>query len=256
MHKSSSKSGVIGTPNAVTVIYRLLGLRMNMSTYGSYSPPPSPSTGAKAAAVIVSLVILAIIAIISCYCAKKKRKAIISYMQTAVGQAIIVAPPALNVVKVWEVDAPTMEKFLQELAREKPIVGRRRNARVRSTESLDWFPKQVWDEYEKGELAAMTVSCGIEDKDRARAERMSLVALWCVQDSPETRPPMSAVVKMLEGGVDVNPPPKPFRYLFSVGVEVLNPPNNTNTSSDYSTSEGNNSYWYKESTPIMTKYEI
>ncbi|GKV49304.1 hypothetical protein SLEP1_g56060 [Rubroshorea leprosula] len=44
---------------------------------------------------------------------------------------------------------------------------------------------------------------------------MSVVALWCVQDSSRARPPMSAVVKMLEGGVEIIPPPKPTHLLFS-----------------------------------------
>ncbi|CAA3002907.1 rust resistance kinase Lr10-like isoform X2 [Olea europaea subsp. europaea] len=131
------------------------------------------------------------------------------------------------------------------------IVGRRKNTIVGSTDSLDWFPKKVWEEYEKGELMALTEAYGIEEKDRAMAEKMSMVALWCVQDSPEDRPPMSAVVKMLEGGVEIMPPPKPFHYLFSVGVHVL--PNNSGSDSTYSTS-GTNSHWYKETTPIMEKF--
>lgn len=133
------------------------------------------------------------------------------------------------------------------------IVGRRKNTIVGNTDSLDWFPKKVWEEYEKGELTALTEAYGIEEKDRAMAEKMSMVALWCVQDSPEARPRMSAVVKMLEGGVEIMPPPKPFHYLFSVGVHVL--PNNSGSDSTYSTS-GTNSHWYKETTPIMKRYEI
>ncbi|KAH7836241.1 hypothetical protein Vadar_033906 [Vaccinium darrowii] len=134
-------------------------------------------------------------------------------------------------------------------------VGRRRNARVGSIGSLDWFPKLVWDEYEKDELATMTFSHGIEENDRETAQRIAMVALWCVQDSPEARPPMSAVVKMLEGGVEIMPPPKPFHYLFSIGVNVQNP--RTCNSLDNSTGYGTNSYWYKEQmTTSMTKYEI
>ncbi|KAH7835397.1 hypothetical protein Vadar_025807 [Vaccinium darrowii] len=144
---------------------------------------------------------------------------------------------------------------LPEIAIGTARVGRRRNAKVGSTDSLDWFPKHVWDKYEKGELAKMTLTCGIEEKDSERAQRMALVALWCVQDSPEARPPMSVVVKMLEGGVEIMAPPKPFHYLFSVGVNVLNAP--TCNSSDYSIGYGTNSYWYKEqTTTIMAKYEI
>ncbi|KAA8515375.1 hypothetical protein F0562_019014 [Nyssa sinensis] len=137
------------------------------------------------------------------------------------------------------------------------IVGMRKNTIVGSNESLDWFPKHVWGEYEKGELEAMTLSCGIEEKDRVKAERMCMVALWCVQDAPEARPPMSAVVKMLEGGVEIMVPPKPFHYFFSVGLNVLKPPSNSSNSSDYSTSElGTNSIWYKDTTPLMAKYKI
>ncbi|KAK6138295.1 hypothetical protein DH2020_027986 [Rehmannia glutinosa] len=134
------------------------------------------------------------------------------------------------------------------------IVGRRKNTRAGgSGESLDWFPKHVWEEYEKGELMALTEACGIEEKDRINAERMAKVALWCVQDSPEARPPMSAVVKMLEGGVEITPPPKPFHYLFSVGTDVLKPPSGSWSSSGYSTSDGTNTYWYKETTtPVMS----
>jgi hypothetical protein len=67
---------------------------------------------------------------------------------------------------------------------------------------------------------------------------------------------MSAVVKMLEGGVEIMPPPKPFHYLFSVGIDVLRPPITDDIGSSFSSSQGTNSYWYKETTPIMAKYEI
>ncbi|GLT67560.1 hypothetical protein SLA2020_398580 [Shorea laevis] len=135
------------------------------------------------------------------------------------------------------------------------IVGRRRNTIMSSPESLDWFPKHVWENYKKGELIEMTKTCGIEEKDREKAEKMSMVALWCVQDSPEARPPMSVVVKMLEGGVDIMPPPKPFHYLYSMEINLLKPLATT-TSSNFSSGEESNYHWYKETTPTMTKYEI
>ncbi|KAH7833893.1 hypothetical protein Vadar_010812 [Vaccinium darrowii] len=310
-----------------------------MTDYGDpafLSPPPATiDGGAIAAYIIVTIVVLVIIGVISRVCARKLRRAIVSELQYAIATA---PPVSSNVVQVWQIDAPTMERFLQDLAKEKPvrlttqqlcnftrnystvlglggfgivykgqfpngikiavkvlkrslldkraeeqfmaevstigrtyhinlarlfsmllfeIVGRRRNARVGSTDSLDWFPKHVWDEYEKGELAAMILSNGIEERDRDRAQIMALVALWCVQDSPVARPPMSVVVKMLEGGVEIMPPPKPFHYLFSIGINVLNPPTYTGNSLDYSTSGGTNSYWYNEqTTTIMAKYEI
>ncbi|KAF7126693.1 hypothetical protein RHSIM_Rhsim11G0031500 [Rhododendron simsii] len=144
------------------------------------------------------------------------------------------------------------------------IVGRRRNAKGGSGDSLDWFPKHVWDEYEKGDLATMTFSYGIEEKHRERAQKMAMVALWCVQDSPEARPPMSDVIKMLEGRVEIMPPPKPFTYMFPVEVNLLNPAAYIDNSSNYSTSygtnsssHGTNSSRYKEhTTAVMAKYDI
>ncbi|XP_058191280.1 rust resistance kinase Lr10-like isoform X2 [Rhododendron vialii] len=144
------------------------------------------------------------------------------------------------------------------------IVGRRRNAKLGSSDSLDWFPKHVWDEYEKGDLATMTFLYGIEEKHRERAQKMAMVALWCVQDSPKARPPMSDVIKMLDGRVEILPPPKPFTYMFPVEVNLLNPATYTDNSSNYSTSYatnsssyGTNSSRYKEhTTAVMAKHEI
>ncbi|GLU01158.1 hypothetical protein SLE2022_184820 [Rubroshorea leprosula] len=136
------------------------------------------------------------------------------------------------------------------------IVGRRKNTVSSSSEIVDWFPKVVLDKYQKGELAELIKSYGIKKEDMEKAERMSLVALWCVQDSPGARPPMSAVVKMLEGGVEIMPPPKPTHLLFSsFGKTAVKPPNAA-TDSSSSSSEESNSNWYKETTAIMAKYEI
>jgi serine/threonine protein kinase len=93
------------------------------------------------------------------------------------------------------------------------IVGRRRNAQSDSGNSLDWFPKRVWDMYESGGLEEFVVGyCGFKEKDRKQVERAGVTALWCVQSSGEARPKMSDVVKMLEGEVEIMQPPKPFNY--------------------------------------------
>ncbi|GKV53314.1 hypothetical protein SLEP1_g59846 [Rubroshorea leprosula] len=76
-----------------------------------------------------------------------------------------------------------------------------------------------------------------------------MVALWCAQDSPEARPPMSVVVKMMEGGVEIKPPPKPFHYLFSIGMNAVKPI----AGSSFSSSEESDFYSYTETTPIMAK---
>lgn len=49
------------------------------------------------------------------------------------------------------------------------------------------------------------------------AERLALVAVWCIQDEEEVRPTMGHVVKMLEGVVEIPipPPPKLIQALVS-----------------------------------------
>ncbi|XP_047326808.1 PR5-like receptor kinase [Impatiens glandulifera] len=134
------------------------------------------------------------------------------------------------------------------------ILGRRKNAKVSSSSSsLDWFPNRVWEKYETGQLEDLTTSCKIEGGARECAERVAVVALWCVQDSPQTRPRMSAVVRMLEGGVEILPPPKPFGYLISLRAGVINSSINDSKSAS---SEGIDSYWYRNTTLTACEHEI
>ncbi|XP_022136495.1 rust resistance kinase Lr10-like isoform X2 [Momordica charantia] len=140
------------------------------------------------------------------------------------------------------------------------IVGRRKNATVGPSGSIDWFPIQVWERFEKGELAETGSDCDVEeDGERKKAvERMCTVALWCVQDSPEDRPPMSTVAKMLEGSVEIMPPPKPFQYMFpissessAVAIAMESDQTNSGSTSSYSMSKGSLHTWYKDSAPIL-----
>ncbi|KAI7988266.1 hypothetical protein LOK49_LG13G02529 [Camellia lanceoleosa] len=129
-----------------------------MSTPAFSSPPPADGGGASVAGIIVGLVVLVVIGIISLTCAKMTTRAIVSDLQARVAPP---PPPTLNVVRVWEIDVPTMERFLQELAKDRP---------VRFTaQQLCSFTTNYSTRLGSGGLA-------------------------------EARPPMSAVVKMLEGG--------------------------------------------------------
>ena len=49
------------------------------------------------------------------------------------------------------------------------------------------------------------------------------------------------------------PPTKPFNYLYAIGMNTLK---ETSDGSRNLTSDESNSYLYKDSTPIMAKYEI
>ncbi|KAK8602685.1 hypothetical protein V6N13_084892 [Hibiscus sabdariffa] len=95
------------------------------------------------------------------------------------------------------------------------IVGRRRNF---LGEREDWFPKQVWENFDKGKLEELWDSCEIEEKYRGKAKTMVTVALWCVQYLPEARPSIRNVVKILEGGAEAATPPNPFQHLMSSAI--------------------------------------
>lgn len=65
-----------------------------------------------------------------------------------------------------------------------------------------------------GQLIAGNVTAVVDERlsstyDKAEAERVGLVAVWCIQDDESTRPTMGMVVKMLEGVVEVAVPPPP-----------------------------------------------
>ncbi|XVE52765.1 hypothetical protein DITRI_Ditri02bG0149800 [Diplodiscus trichospermus] len=95
-------------------------------------------------------------------------------------------------------------------------MGRKRNFDVNLGESQEWFPKQVWEKHDKGELELVWDNCGVKEKDRDKARTMATVALWCVQYLPEARPSMRNVVKILEGGAEAaTTPPNPFQHLIS-----------------------------------------
>ncbi|CAL5090596.1 unnamed protein product [Urochloa decumbens] len=104
------------------------------------------------------------------------------------------------------------------------IVGRRRSFDEAAPESQQWLPKLAWEKYEAGEVMDLVVSSrgglstaegGGEEEEKEIVERMCKVAFWCVQQPPEARPPMRAVVKMLEGEMEVAPPVNPFQHLMA-----------------------------------------
>ena len=114
------------------------------------------------------------------------------------------------------------------------IIGRRRNLDSRLSESQEWFPRRVWDKFDKGELEEILADKEIEEKDLVKAKTMCMVALFCVQYIPEARPSMIDVVKMLEGGVQVTPPPNPFQHWLASTVPPYTQ-SSTSTTSDGTT---------------------
>ncbi|WOK96317.1 rust resistance kinase Lr10-like [Canna indica] len=100
------------------------------------------------------------------------------------------------------------------------ILGRRKNLDFKQdNESREWFPQWVWNKFEQGEMESIISLCGVESKDRAKAERMCQVALWCIQYQPDARPSMTGVVRMLEGEQEIVPPVNPFYYISSTEAD-------------------------------------
>ncbi|MCL7050926.1 hypothetical protein MKW94_002278 [Papaver nudicaule] len=131
------------------------------------------------------------------------------------------------------------------------IARRQRNTNANLGDSVDWFPKKAWEEYEKGGLKDLITAeiNQLKEEDKEKVERMVIVALWCVQDSPNSRPMMSTVVKMLEGEVEILSPPNPFRYLYGLGTGHV--AGGKTVSSSYMTTIRTNSSRYENTTPLM-----
>lgn len=90
------------------------------------------------------------------------------------------------------------------------MVGRRKNinAEVECSSEI-YFPHWVYDRLESNrELGLRNIRNKDDDK---MVRKMTIVALWCIQTNPSTRPAISKVVEMLEGRVELlQMPPKPF----------------------------------------------
>lgn len=98
------------------------------------------------------------------------------------------------------------------------------------TEDKWFFPPWAARQIVEGNIAAVMDErlCGTYNV--TEAERVGLIAIWCIQDDESVRPSMGMVVKMLEGVVEVTmpQPPKLLQALVSgesfhgVGVDSSN----------------------------------
>ncbi|XP_020203446.1 G-type lectin S-receptor-like serine/threonine-protein kinase At1g34300 [Cajanus cajan] len=140
------------------------------------------------------------------------------------------------------------------------ILGRRRNLDINlSDESQEWFPIWVWKRFDKEQVDELVVACGIEDQHRDVAERMIKVALSCVQYRQESRPVMSAVVKMLEGSVEIPKPLNPFQHMIFPDHHPL-PASQTNIDTSMGSGSSVIVTDHEDSSfalaPVVTKLEI
>ncbi|TQD92450.1 hypothetical protein C1H46_022011 [Malus baccata] len=72
-----------------------------------------------------------------------------------------------------------------------------------------YFPHWIYQRLELDkELGMQSIT---NEEDEARARKMMIVSLWCIQTDPSNRPSMKEVIDMLEGSVDsLQIPPKPY----------------------------------------------
>ncbi|KAH9787794.1 G-type lectin S-receptor-like serine/threonine-protein kinase SD2-2 [Citrus sinensis] len=93
---------------------------------------------------------------------------------------------------------------------EAPASGRNANIGGGGEHGDKWFfPPWAARQIIEGNVAAV-----VDDRlggayKVEEAERVALVAIWCIQDNEEMRPTMGTVVKMLEGVLEVTAPPPP-----------------------------------------------
>ncbi|XP_057422651.1 LEAF RUST 10 DISEASE-RESISTANCE LOCUS RECEPTOR-LIKE PROTEIN KINASE-like 2.4 [Lotus japonicus] len=89
------------------------------------------------------------------------------------------------------------------------IVGRRKNITEVDRSSEIYFPHWIYNRLESNmELGLVNIR---SENDDEIVRKMTIVGLWCIQTNPSTRPPISKVVEMLEGRVELlEMPPKPF----------------------------------------------
>ncbi|XP_057798658.1 rust resistance kinase Lr10-like [Salvia miltiorrhiza] len=80
------------------------------------------------------------------------------------------------------------------------MVGLNRDLRGNKGGSSQHFPYWIYDYFEQGK----DIDFDKDENDGTRkvARKMTIIALWCIQMSPDDRPSMSKVLQMLEGDVE------------------------------------------------------
>ncbi|XP_056171166.1 rust resistance kinase Lr10-like isoform X2 [Syzygium oleosum] len=127
------------------------------------------------------------------------------------------------------------------------MAGRRRNVNTNAEDSSQiYFPLWVYDQL--GKEKEVEIIDEIEE-ERETTRKMIIVALWCIQLSPNDRPSMSRVLNMLEGEIEnLQLPPKPLLYPIEMpiadvetGIEPESSPSVPTISSSYRYEHNNKS---------------
>ncbi|KAF8015216.1 hypothetical protein BT93_H0885 [Corymbia citriodora subsp. variegata] len=112
----------------------------------------------------------------------------------------------------YKADVYSFGMMLMEMA------GRRRNINAQAERSSQiYFPMWVYDQLGKEKEVERI---DVIEEERETTRKMIIVALWCIQLSPNDRPSMRKVLDMLEGDMDkLQLPPKPLLYPIEAPVD-------------------------------------
>ncbi|KAL3725167.1 hypothetical protein ACJRO7_030219 [Eucalyptus globulus] len=101
------------------------------------------------------------------------------------------------------------------------MAGRRRNLNASVEHSSQiYFPLWVYDQLGKEKEFEMV---DVVEEEREITRKMIIVALWCIQLSPNDRPSMRKVLDMLEGDMaKLQLPPKPLLYPREALIDDVN----------------------------------
>lgn len=101
------------------------------------------------------------------------------------------------------------------------VAGRKNFDDKESRSSKFYYPEWAFKQLEKGEFGNLRKR-NMSEEDQSVAKKLTLVGLWCIQFKSATRPAMSKVIQMLEGGIDINSPPFPFPVSTPLGLSLFN----------------------------------
>ncbi|XP_027174808.1 rust resistance kinase Lr10-like [Coffea eugenioides] len=92
------------------------------------------------------------------------------------------------------------------------MAGRRRNVDAHAEHSSQiYFPSWIYGKFNQEE--EMEIRDHATEEEKTITQKLILIALWCIQMTPEDRPSMREVLEMLEGNASgLKLPPKPSFY--------------------------------------------
>ncbi|GMN69346.1 hypothetical protein TIFTF001_038393 [Ficus carica] len=96
------------------------------------------------------------------------------------------------------------------------IVCCRRSVEMDVPEDKVILANWVYDCFLDGELDKLVED---EDAEKIEVEKMMKLGLWCIQEEPSVRPSMKKVCLMMEGTIEVPPPPNPTSSVSIVQIE-------------------------------------